>query len=33
MEPVMDYLLSPDGEIVKVLDEEYEFTGMYILNT
>ena len=29
--PIMQYLLAPDGEIVKVVEEGYEYTGMYIL--
>ncbi len=31
MAPVMEYMLAPDGEIVKVTDRGYEYTGMYIL--
>ena len=31
MTPAMYYALAPDGEIVKVLQEGYEYTGMYIL--
>jgi hypothetical protein len=31
MEPVMRYALTPEGEIVKVLDQGYEYTGMYIM--
>ena len=27
---VMHYMLAPDGEIVKVTDAGYEYTGMYI---
>ncbi len=29
--PMMKYLLAPDGEIVKIVEEGYEYTGMYIL--
>ena len=28
----MNYVLAPDGEIVKMKSEGYEYTGMYILN-
>jgi hypothetical protein len=31
MTPIMNYVLAPDGEIVKVLEDGYEYTGMYIL--
>jgi len=31
MTPVMNYALAPDGEIVKVVEEGFEYTGMYIL--
>ena len=31
MTPSMQYAIAPDGEIVKVLEDGYEFTGMYIL--
>ncbi len=31
MMPIMQYVLAPDGEIVKVLEDGYEYTGMYIL--
>jgi hypothetical protein len=31
MAPTMDYRLAPDGEIVKVSEKGYEYTGMYIL--
>jgi hypothetical protein len=27
----MRYVLAPDGEIVRVLEDGYEYTGMYIL--
>jgi hypothetical protein len=27
----MKYVLAPDGEIVKVSEGDYEYTGMYIL--
>jgi len=27
----MQYVLAPDGEIVKVVHDGYEYTGMYIL--
>jgi hypothetical protein len=30
METIMDYLLAPDGEILKVVVEGLEGTGMYI---
>ena len=33
MTPMMNYMLAPDGEIVKVVDGDYEYTGMYIVNT
>jgi hypothetical protein len=29
--PLMRYVLAPDGEIVRVLEDGYEYTGMYIL--
>lgn len=29
--PTMDYVLAPDGEIVKVVEGGYEYTGMFIL--
>jgi hypothetical protein len=31
MSPTMQYALAPDGEIVKVVEDGYEYTGMYIL--
>ena len=31
MTPMMDYVMAPDGEIVKVVEGQYEHTGMYIL--
>ncbi len=31
MTPTMQYALAPDGEIVKVVEDGYEYTGMYIL--
>ena len=31
MTQTMQYVLAPDGEIVKVLEDGYEYTGMYIL--
>jgi hypothetical protein len=31
MDAVMDYVVSQDWELVKVDDEGYEYTGMYIL--
>jgi hypothetical protein len=31
MTPIMQYMLAPDGEIVKVVDDGLEYTGMYIL--
>jgi hypothetical protein len=31
MDSVMDYLLAPDGEILKVVLGGYEGTGMYYL--
>jgi hypothetical protein len=27
-----EYVLSEDGEIVKVVGESFEYTGMYVLN-
>ena len=27
----MQYVLAPDGEIVKVIDNGLEYTGMYIM--
>jgi hypothetical protein len=29
--PTMQYVLAPDGEIVKVLEDGYEYTGMFIM--
>ncbi len=29
--PLMQYVLAPDGEILKVAEDGYEYTGMYIL--
>jgi hypothetical protein len=31
MTPIMHYVLTPDGEIVKVSEAGYEYTGMFIL--
>jgi hypothetical protein len=31
MEPSQDYVIAPDGEIVKVTDGAYEYTGMYVV--
>ena len=31
MEQPMRYALTPEGEIVKVLDHGYEYTGMYVM--
>lgn len=31
MGDVMDYVLSQDGELVKVDERGYEYTGMYIV--
>jgi hypothetical protein len=31
MAPIMHYVLAPDGEIVKVSETGYEYTGMFIL--
>ena len=31
MSPIMKYVLAPDGEIVKVVEGRYEYTGMFIL--
>jgi hypothetical protein len=31
MEPVMRYVLAPNGEIVKLGPRGYEYTGMFIL--
>ena len=30
MTPLMKYVLAPDGEIVKVREDGYERTGMFI---
>jgi hypothetical protein len=32
MEPSKDYVIAPDGEIVKVADGNYEYTGMYVVD-
>ena len=32
MEPSDDYVIAPDGEIVKVKDGNYEYTGMYVVD-
>jgi hypothetical protein len=32
MEPSKDYVIAPDGEIVKVSDGNYEYTGMYVVD-
>lgn len=32
MEPSQDYVIAPDGEIVKVSDGNYEYTGMYVVD-
>ena len=32
MEPSQSYMVAPDGEIVKVSDGNYEYTGMYIVD-
>ena len=31
MSPVMKYVLAPNGEIVKVVEGRFEYTGMFIL--
>lgn len=31
MNPSMSYVLAHDGEMVKVCERGYEYTGMYIL--
>jgi len=31
MTSIMQYVLAPDGEIVKVSEKGYEYTGMFIL--
>jgi hypothetical protein len=31
MTPTMTYALTPDGEIVMVLEDGYEYTGMFVL--
>ena len=32
MEPSQNYVIAPDGEIVKVADGNYEYTGMYMVD-
>ena len=32
MDPNSDYVVAPDGEIVKVKDGGYEYTGMYVVD-
>ncbi len=32
MEPSKDYVIAPDGEIVKVVEGAYEYTGMYVVD-
>jgi hypothetical protein len=32
MEPAEDYVIAPDGEIVKVKEGNYEYTGMYVVD-
>ena len=32
MEPSDNYVIAPDGEIVKVLEGNYEYTGMYVVD-
>jgi len=32
MEPVMEYVLASDGQIVKVNSGGYEYTGMFIID-
>jgi hypothetical protein len=32
MDPTDDYVIAPDGEIVKVKDGVYEYTGMYVVD-
>jgi hypothetical protein len=31
VEPDKDYVIAPDGEIVKVKNGGYEYTGMYVV--
>ena len=31
MQPVMDYVVSSEGEIVKIVDQAYEYTGMFVV--
>ncbi len=31
MDPSNDYVIAPDGEIVKVSEGNYEHTGMYVV--
>ena len=31
MEPSQDYIIADDGEIVKVRNGAYEYTGMYVV--
>lgn len=31
MQPVMSYVVSSEGEIVKVVDQGYEYTGMFVV--
>ena len=30
MTPMMEYVLAPDGEIVKIVNGQYERTGMFM---
>jgi hypothetical protein len=32
MSPSDEYVVAPDGEIVKVIDGSYEYTGMYVVD-
>lgn len=32
MQPMMNYMLAPNGEIVKVDGGQYEYTGMFIID-
>lgn len=32
MDPAEDYVIAPDGEIVKVKEGNYEYTGMYVVD-
>ena len=32
MEHGMRYMMAIDGELVKVIDNDYEYTGMFILD-